>query len=127
MWPFATKRFETHGLKVISFSFLKQKRKFEKLLRISEQPGDPLHPVIEPAALDSNYCWVYTNYAPRMVHKFVVSVNQTLHFEQNFTKLNYLEVKTLIEGGTKASGFAVQNRILSTWAHFIKISKSFAA
>jgi len=111
----------------MSFSFLTQKRKFEKLLKNSEQPGDPLPPVTELAALDSNYCLVYTNYAPRMVHKFVVSVNQTLHFEQNFTKLNYLKVKTLIEGETKASGYALQNRILSTWAHFSKISKSFAA
>lgn len=107
------------------FSFLTQKRKFRKLLRNSEQPGDPLPPVTEPADLESNYCWVYTNYAPRMVHKFVVSVNQTLHFEQNFTKLNYLKVKTLNEGETKVSGFGAQNRILSTWTHFIRISKSF--
>jgi len=111
----------------MSFSFLTQKRKFGKLLRNSEQPDDPLPPVTEPAALDSNYCWVYTNYAPRMVYKFVVSVNQTLHFEQTFTKLNYLEVKTLNEGESKVSGFAAQNRILSVWAHFIKIYKSFAA
>jgi len=111
----------------MSFSFLTQKRKFGKLLRDSAQPGEPLPPVTDTAALDSNYCWVYTNYAPRMVHKFVVSANQTLHFEQNFTKLNYLKVKTLNEEGTKVSGFAVQNRILSTWTHFITISKSFAA
>jgi hypothetical protein len=83
----------------MSFSFLTQKRKFEKLLRNSEEPGNPLPPVTEPAALDSNYCWAYTNYAPRMVHKFIVSVNLTLHFEQNFTKPNYLEVKTLNEEG----------------------------
>jgi hypothetical protein len=48
--------------------------------------------------LDTNYCWVHTNYAPRMVHKFVVvSATQTLHFEQNFTKLNYLKAETLNE------------------------------
>ena len=82
-------------------SFLTRKREFEKLLRNSEQTCDPLPPVIEPETLDSNYCRVYTNYAPRMVHKFVVSVNQTLRFEQNFTKLNYLKVKTLNEGEPK--------------------------
>jgi hypothetical protein len=107
----------------MSFSFLTRKGKFENLLKNSEQPGDPLPPVTEPAALDCNYSWVFTNYAPRMVHKFVVSVNQTLHFEQNFTKLNYLKVKSLNEGGTKASGFAVQNRILNnglTSSKFLK-------
>lgn len=39
-----------------------------------------------------------------MVHKLVVvSVNEILHFEQNFTKLNYVKFKTLKEIGKKKS------------------------
>jgi hypothetical protein len=63
-----------------------------------------------------------------MVHKFdVVSVCEALHFEQDFTKLNYVKVKTSKEKKSKASRFADQTGILSTYVHFIKISKSFAA
>jgi hypothetical protein len=67
-----------------------------------------------------------------MVHKFVVlSVKQTLHFEHNFTKLNYIKVKTSNGRrgwrGPKQVTLLSRMEILSTWAHFIKISKSFDA
>ena len=54
-----------------------------------------------------------------MVHKsVVVSVKEALYFDQKFTKLNYVNVKTLKEKG---------HAILSTSFPFTKLSKSLAA
>lgn len=66
---------------------------------------------------------LHTNYKPRMVHKFIVfSVKEALYFDQKFTKLNYVNVKTLKQKGQHSKSLCCPKCNIK---HIVSFHKTF--